>query len=116
MRIALSSSGGGIEGEVAEHFGRCPEFVIVESKGGEIIKVERVDNPYFQNHVQGAVPKFISSLHVDLMITGGMGSRALAMFESLGIKIIFGIQGRIKDAVEKYLKGELKADENVCKH
>jgi len=116
MRIAVSSTGGGMEGEVSEHFGRCPEFVIVESEGAKIIKVERADNPYFQNHVQGAVPKFISSLGVNLMITGGMGPRAIEMFNSLGIDVIFGVSGRIGDVVERYLKGGLKSDENICEH
>lgn len=116
MRIAISCNGGGIEGEVAEHFGRCPEFVIVESEGKEIKKVEKVDNPYFHSHVPGEVPKFISSLGVNLMITGGMGRRAAEMFESLGVDIVVGASGKVKDVVEKYLNGELKPAENICSH
>ncbi|MEM3556024.1 MAG: NifB/NifX family molybdenum-iron cluster-binding protein [Candidatus Micrarchaeia archaeon] len=116
MRIAISSDGGGMEGYVSEHFGRCPEFVIVESEGKEIKKMERVDNPYFNNHIPGEVPKFISSLGVKLMITGGMGPRAIEMFESLGVEVIVGVSGKIKEVVERYLKGELKADENICRH
>jgi len=116
MRIAISSMGGGMEGEVAEHFGRCPEFVIVESDGKGVKKVERVNNPYFGSHIPGAVPKFISSLGANLMITGGMGSRAVEMFESLGIKVIVGVSGRIGDVVEKYLRSELKPDDNICEH
>lgn len=116
MRIAVSSNGGGMDGEVAEHFGRCPEFVIVESEGKEVKKMERVDNPYFKNHIPREVPKFISSLGVEVMITGGMGPRAIETFKSFGIEVIVGVNGRIKEVVERYLKGELKADENLCRH
>ncbi len=115
MRIAVSSKGGE-NAEVSDHFGRCPEFLVFDCKNRNIVEVEHVSNPYFKNHVPGAVPGFISSLKADVMIAGGMGPRAVEMFSSAGIKVVLGASGDIKQTVEAYLSGDLIQDENACKH
>ncbi len=116
MRIAATSEGNTPESQLAEHFGRCPFFIVFETDGKQITSQKTVENPYFNNHVPGAVPKFIKSLDADLVLTGGIGPMAIEAFKSMSIEVIYGIEGTCRKAAEDYLSGKLKGDENPCTH
>jgi predicted Fe-Mo cluster-binding NifX family protein len=115
-RIVLTSEGNTLEDDVADHFGRCPYFIVVETEGGKMESHKAVKNPYFENHVPFAVPEFISKLKPDVLITGGIGPRAIGAFESMNIKVIHGFSGKNSEAVERYLKGDIESDLNPCEH
>lgn len=116
MKIAITSEGGGMEGTVAEHFGRCPEFVLVEIEGKEIKSAKGVPNPYDGKHIPGAVPRFVKDQGAEIVITGGCGPMAIKLFDELGVRLVMGARGRISDTVSDFLKGRLKQDENACSH
>lgn len=116
MKIVVSSEGRGLDGEVSAHFGRCPEFVLLECEGKAIVSAKQVSNPFFGNHEPGAVPRFISSLKPDILITGAIGPMALELFDSFGIRVIPGVRGKTRDAITDFLNGKLKAGENRCNH
>lgn len=116
MKIAITSEGGGMDGQVATHFGRCPEFVFVEAEGKEIKSTEAIPNPYFEKHVPGAVPEFIKENGADAIITGGCGPMAVKLFNDFKIKLIVGASGKISDIVSDYLSGKLETDANACSH
>ena len=83
MRIAFSCDDDrGLEGVVAHHFGRCPYYTFVEMDDGQVKRVEVTPNPYYGQHAPGVVPAFINSRGADVMITGGMGARAVAFSSS----------------------------------
>jgi len=52
MKTVISTESG----HVAEHFGRCPEFTVVEYADGKLIKEEVVTNP---GHHPGYLPVFL---------------------------------------------------------
>jgi len=109
MRIAISAEGDrGLESVVSPHFGRCPCYVLVDVEGGQAKELRVVDNPYYHHHVPGQVPSFIQSQGVEVMLTGGMGRRAIALFEQYGIKAVTGAQGTVRRALESYLGGQLR--------
>ena len=109
MRIAVSvETNNELESEVAHHFGRCPYFALVDVEGSEFKGVQVVENPYFHGHQPGQVPKFIKEQYVDVMLSGGMGGRAIQFFEQFGIKTATGATGTVRSSVESYLGGELK--------
>jgi len=113
MRIAIASEGD----FVSAHFGRCPHFLIVDiDEAGNIIKQELVENPGFTNHQPGLVPKFLQSIGVDYIIAGGMGPKAVMMLESMGIQVILGVTGKVKDVLNAFLAGTLKGGESLCDH
>lgn len=112
MRIAVSSeSNQGMESRVSPHFGRCPYFVLVDIEEREVLAVNAVENPFFSQHQPGQVPGFIQSQGADVMLTGGMGRRAIAFFQQFNIKPVTGAQGTIAQALEQYLGGELQEAE-----
>jgi predicted Fe-Mo cluster-binding NifX family protein len=112
MRIAVSAANqNGLDSLVSEHFGRCPCFILIDVEGQEIKAVLSVDNPYYGNHSPGQVPAFISSQGADVMLTGGMGGRAVAFFQQYNIEAATGASGTVRQALQSYLGGELRGVE-----
>lgn len=109
MRIAISAdNNNGLDSVVSPHFGRCPCFVLVDMEGSEVKAVSAVDNPYYGNHRPGQVPAFINSHGVNVMLTGGMGHRAIMFFGQFGIQAVTGAGGSVRQSLERYLGGALQ--------
>jgi len=107
MRIAVSADDkNGLDSVVSPHFGRCPYYILVDVEGREVKDVRAVDNPYYGNHAPGQVPGFINDQGVNVMLTGGMGGRAIAFFEQYGIEAVTGAAGTVRRALEQYLGGD----------
>jgi len=108
LKVAISTDSG----MVAAHFGRCPEFTILEIENDVVKNKEVLANP---GHEMGAIPKFMHQNGVQCMIAGGMGHRAVAFFSEFGIETIVGVTGSIDDTIDKILKEELEGGESLCK-
>ncbi|RLB10195.1 MAG: ATPase [Deltaproteobacteria bacterium] len=110
LRIAVPVDGG----LISQHFGHAELFLIAEVEDGEIKRTETKTPP---PHEPGAIPRWMNELGVDVIITGGMGRRALALFDEYGIKVVVGApQIDPIEAIKEYLKGTLITGENVCSH
>lgn len=108
MRIAVSAdTNEGLESRVAHHFGRCPFFALVEVQDGQIASGTVIENPYYAAHQPGQVPGFINQQGVDVMLSGGMGGRAIQFFSQFGIEAATGASGTVQEAVTCYLEGDL---------
>ncbi len=115
-RIALATEDNqGLTGQISQHFGRCPYYLIVEVEELEIVKTENVNNPYYNSHAPGMVPQFINEQGADVMIAGGMGPRAIDMFTSLGIEAVSGATGNVGNILQAYLRGDITGVE-ACGH
>jgi predicted Fe-Mo cluster-binding NifX family protein len=109
MRVAVSADNrNGLDSVVSPHFGRCPHFVLVDLDDHDVREVQEVDNPYYGHHQPGQVPAFISSLGANVMLTGGMGGRAIMFFQQFGIEGVTGAYGTVRQSLERYLGGELR--------
>jgi predicted Fe-Mo cluster-binding NifX family protein len=112
MRIAISAENqNGLDSPVSPHFGRCPCYILVDVKGREVTAVTAVDNPYYGKHAPGQVPGFIQSQGADVMLAGGMGRRAVSFFQQYGIEAVTGASGTVRQAMQRYLGGELRGAE-----
>ena len=115
-RIALACDAGfGLESSLSAHFGRCPFYVFVDVTDDQIVGFQVVDNPHFPNHQPGVIPQFIHSQKANVMIAGGMGPRAIDFFNQFGIDVATGVQGKVKEVVEAYLRGEIQGIV-ACEH
>jgi predicted Fe-Mo cluster-binding NifX family protein len=112
MRIAVPADNkNGLDSVVSPHFGRCPHFVLVDLEGQQVTAVCEVDNPFYGNHQPGQVPGFVASLGANVMLTGGMGGRAIMFFQQYGIEGVTGAYGTVRQSVERYLGGQLRGAE-----
>jgi predicted Fe-Mo cluster-binding NifX family protein len=109
MRIAISTEDkNGLDSSISHHFGRCPYYVLVDMEGVSITEVKAVVNPYFHQQKPGMVPEFIKEQGVDVMISGGMGRRAIDFFDQFGIEVATGAVGNVRVTLELYLDGKLQ--------
>ncbi|MDI6840611.1 MAG: NifB/NifX family molybdenum-iron cluster-binding protein [bacterium] len=107
MKVAVSTEGT----QVAPHFGRCPEYTIVEIEEGKVVKKETIQNPA---HQPGFLPGYLASMGVNCIITGGMGHRAQGLFAQYNIETIIGVTGSIDQVIDNYLKGGLVGGKSLC--
>ncbi|MBW1769080.1 MAG: NifB/NifX family molybdenum-iron cluster-binding protein [Deltaproteobacteria bacterium] len=117
MKLAVSSQGKNIESPVDPRFGRCAYFLIVET---DDLRFEAVDN---ENRSLGGgagiqSAQFVASKGAKAILTGFCGPNAVRTLSAAGIELYVVQRGTVKEAVEKYIKGELKPSEeaNVADH
>ena len=109
MRVAIA-----VDGDlVSNHFGHCQTFQIYEVEKGDILHQFTLANP---GHVPGYLPVFLAEKSVCVLITGGIGSRAQALFAEQNIQTVTGASGNPRDVLHAYLKGTLVEGHNCCDH
>ena len=109
MKIAVSSMGKSIGDKIDIRFGRCPYFLIIDIENKEIKNVKTIENTA-QAQAGGAgisAAQIVADEKVETIITTNLGPRAFQVFQQLKIKI-YQAEGKIKDVVQKFIKGELK--------
>jgi predicted Fe-Mo cluster-binding NifX family protein len=68
-------------------------------------------------HEPGVLPAWLHSLGVNVIIAGGMGGRAIDLFEQNGIHVIIGAPAlEPEELVKSYLNNTLVTGGNVCDH
>lgn len=106
----------GLNGEMSMHFGHCSHFVLVDVDDTDQLTITKVQaNPYAEQHQPGQIPEYIKSLGADVVLSGGMGGRAIEWFQQLGIEVATGHRPSIEAAVKAYLAGELNGASG-CTH
>ena len=118
MKIAISSTGKDLDSHLDPRFGRASYFIILDA---ETMDFEAVENTRKLNRPQGAgiqAGQIIADHHVDALITGHCGPKAFKVLQNAGVKIVTGVGGRVADAVDQFIKGELTiaADSDVEGH
>ena len=110
LRIAVSADNPqGMESAVSQHFGRCACFVIADIEDKGIKAVTAIDNPYANGHEPGQVPELMHWHGATVMLSGGMGRRAIGFFEQYGIEAVTGATGTVRQALQAYLAGQLES-------
>jgi len=109
MRIAISAeTNEGLQSRVAQHFGRCPYFALADVEGQDIQSIQIIENPFYSGHQVGQVPSFIHEQKANVMLSGGMGGRAIQYFEQFGIDTATGASGTVQDTLANYFAGKLR--------
>lgn len=97
--------------DISLHFGHTEKFQIFTTEGKEIKGVKVVDAP---EHEQGAIPRFLKDLGVNVVIASGMGEGALNLFINNDIEVVMGAKGNALEAVKSYLSGDLHSEGSAC--
>ncbi|OYT27871.1 MAG: dinitrogenase iron-molybdenum cofactor biosynthesis protein [Candidatus Altiarchaeales archaeon ex4484_96] len=111
MKICVSTTTGGLDDEVSPLFGRCPNFTIVETEGKQIINTQVLDNPY-SGAAGGAgiqAAQYVANQGCAAAIAGNYGPNSFPILHNSGVEVITSQGISVRDAVNKYLNGELKA-------
>jgi len=112
MIIAIPTNGN----LLSQHFGRCRtySFFDVDAENGEI-SAERTEIP--PAHEPGVLPAWIAEVGGSVVITGGMGPRAIQLFEQRGIQIVLGAPSvSPREAAEAFMAGKLQTGDSSCSH
>jgi len=107
MKIAVSSMGQDLNASVDTRLGRCQYFIIVDP---ETMEFEAMPNPSI-SAMHGAgiqTAQTIANKGASVVLTGNCGPNAFQTLSAAGIQVIVGVTGTVKDAIEKYKKGELR--------
>ena len=110
MKIAIPT----INGVLCQHFGHCQQFAIIEvnPETKSINKTELLIPP---PHEPGVLPSWLHQLGCNIIIAGGMGGRAVGIFQQNGIEVVMGApNGKPEDIVMAYLANELPTGANPC--
>ncbi len=98
---------------VEEHFGHCQEFAFIKVEGEKVITKEYLKAP---PHQPGLLPKFLGEKSAHVIISGGMGARAIELFKAQNIEVILGASGSIEENLKEYTKGLLESSGSACSH
>ncbi|MFH1393833.1 MAG: NifB/NifX family molybdenum-iron cluster-binding protein [Candidatus Micrarchaeota archaeon] len=108
MKIAVSTSEGGLKDIVCPVFGRCPTFTIITTNEKSIEKTETLPNPGGQagGGAGVAAAQAVINTGADAVITGNCGPNALAVLLQAAVKV-YSATGTVEDAVKELLAGKL---------
>jgi len=117
MKIAITSNAPNLDADIDPRFGRCQHFIIVDP---ETMEFEALENTgaAMGGGAGIATAQTLTGKGIEAVITGNCGPNAYQTLTAAGMKIITGVTGKIKDAIEDYKAGKLKASSqpNVISH
>ncbi len=110
MKICIASnSNGGLEDTVSMQFGRCPTFTVVEVEGNSIKDAYVIPNPG-ASAASGAgmqAGQAVVNEGCKVLIAGAIGPNSAQVLTLGGVEMRTSPEIKVKEAVEKYIKGEL---------
>ncbi|HOL66201.1 MAG TPA: NifB/NifX family molybdenum-iron cluster-binding protein [bacterium] len=105
MKIAVTATGKSLDEQVDQRFGRCRWFLIVDT---DSLDYEAVENTSAElgggAGIQAA--QLVSGQEVKYVLTGNCGPNAFRTLQAAGIKVVTGVRGTVRQAVEQFKAGE----------
>jgi predicted Fe-Mo cluster-binding NifX family protein len=104
------------DGKLSMHFGHCERFALIDVDPATK-SIQASEDLAAPKHEPGLLPRWLAERNAQVVIAGGMGSRAQRLFAQNGIQVVVGAPAEAPEAlVAAYLGGTLRAGENVCDH
>jgi predicted Fe-Mo cluster-binding NifX family protein len=107
MKICVTGTANSLDAQIDPRFGRCSYLIIVDS---ETMQFEAIPN-MAAGATGGAgiqAAQTIAKKDVKLLITGNVGPNAFGALSAAGIEIATGAFGTVREAVEKFKRGEFQ--------
>ncbi len=106
MKVAISTTGNSLDDQVAQRFGRCPAFLLVDP---ETMATEAMDNQSAQARGGAGIQtaQQLAQAGVKAVITGNIGPNAYQTLQAADIDVYVGASGTIRDALQRYKSDEL---------
>lgn len=100
---------------VSAHFGQSRSFALIDDDTNDVTFVKNDGT-----HHGGTVPppQIIANSGADALLCGGLGVKAVRMFEQLGVHVYCNASGTVAEALNAYKAGKLPeaTDANACQH
>lgn len=107
----------GIDAQLSQHFGRAPFYAIVDlDEKGQVIGQGTIANTSERFGGVGLPPDRILQLKPKALVTYGLGSKALTMFQDAGVAVLRTEVNTVKEVVNAYNKDELQELTEGCHH
>ncbi|MGY4706187.1 NifB/NifX family molybdenum-iron cluster-binding protein [Candidatus Bipolaricaulota sp. J31] len=106
--VAATDTGGPGD-RVFPVFGRAPTFTVVEVEDSEIKKATVLQNPYASAPSGAGIQaaQFVVEQGARVVFAGNFGPNASGVLAQAGVEMVPVAGLTVREAVEKYLKGEL---------
>ena len=105
-KICITAQGNNLDAQIDPRFGRCQYFIIVNPATLEFEVIENVNiGATGGAGIQSA--QLVVSKGAEVILTGNVGPNAFRTLQAAGLKIITGMMGSVKDAIERYKRGEI---------
>jgi predicted Fe-Mo cluster-binding NifX family protein len=108
MKIAVSASGPDLDAQVDSRFGRAPFFLLVDS---DTLECEAIPNSPNLQAAHGAgiqAAAQVARKQPSVVLTGHCGPKAFHTLQAAGIKVVVGVEGLVRDAVQQYRQGQFQ--------
>jgi len=107
MKICITAQGNTLDSNVDPRFGRCQYFIITDTN---TLEFEAIENPSISTTGGAGIVsgQLVSTKGAKVVLTGNVGPNAFQTLQAAGIDVITGMSGSIKEAIERYNKGDLK--------
>jgi predicted Fe-Mo cluster-binding NifX family protein len=101
-------------GLLCSHFGHCSQFAVIDAESTNIINEVLITPP---PHEPGLLPAWLAEKGVTDVIAGGMGQRAINLFNQQKINVFVGANAKKpSELARELLHGTLVAGANLCDH
>ncbi|TVQ10621.1 MAG: ATPase [Bacteroidetes bacterium] len=101
-------------GQLCAHFGHCQSFALINVKDNKIHDITEVIPP---EHQPGLYPRWIAGYDVTDVIAGGMGQKAIQLFNEQNINVFVGAPTKsARELVEDFIAEKLNLQANYCNH
>ena len=110
MKIAVTCENH----QVFQHFGHTPGFAVFEVKDNLICSEKELSSG---SSGHGALAMVLAMEQIEVLICGGIGGGAINALCDVGIKVVGGASGDVREVAEAYVNGtlQIKADFH-CNH
>ena len=117
MKIAVSASGATLNSDIDPRFGRCQYFIIVDS---DTMAFEAIENSASMSSGGAGISagQQIADKGAEVVLTGNCGPNAYQTLSAAGIKVVTGVSGKVKTAIDEYKGGKFEqaSQANVVDH
>ena len=110
MKVAVSSSGKNLDSQIDPRFGRSVYFLIIDTEDMSYEAFEN-ENTGLSGGAGIQTASFVSSKGAEVVITGNCGPKAAQVLSEAGIQLVVGQSGTVREAVENFKKGIIKASQ-----
>ena len=105
----------GIDAQLSQHFGRAPFYAIIDlDEKGQVIGQGTIANTSEHFGGVGLPPDRILQLKPKALVTYGLGSKALRVFQNVGVAVLRTEANTVREVIRAYNNNELQELTHGC--